>query len=106
MAQSIESHQLSTSRVSEPASPGLWKLRLALGWTILFAAPVGQFAVSWDIQWQTRRAEPRTSHHPRQNPQPPVAYHCSLPSPTRITASLHLRSMVTHPAHLEKHACD
>jgi hypothetical protein len=52
MAQSMESHQLSTSRVSELASPGLWKLRLALGWTILFAALVGLFAGLWSTRFR------------------------------------------------------
>jgi hypothetical protein len=60
MAQSIESLQLSNSHVSEHASPGLWKVRLALGWTILFAALVGLFAVSWDIQWHTAVGRDRT----------------------------------------------
>ena len=60
MAQSIESRPLSISRVSEPASPALWKVRLALGWTILLAALVGLFAVSWDIQWHTAVGRDRT----------------------------------------------
>ena len=60
MAQTIESHQLSNSQMSEPASPGLWKLHLALGWTILFAALVGLFAVIWDIQWHTAVGRDRT----------------------------------------------
>jgi hypothetical protein len=63
MAQSIESQQLSSSRASEPALPGLWKVRLALGWTILFAALVGLFAVSWDIQWHTAVGRDRTLRH-------------------------------------------
>lgn len=60
MAQSIDSYALDTSHVSARASAGLWKLRLALGWTILFAALVGLFALSWDIQWHTAVGRDRT----------------------------------------------
>lgn len=38
----------------------LWRWRLALGWTTLFAALVGLFALSWDIQWHTAVGRDRT----------------------------------------------
>ena len=60
MAQSIDGYALDTSHVSERAYPGLWKLRLALGWTSLFANLVGLFAVSWDAQWHTAVGRDRT----------------------------------------------
>ena len=54
MAQSIGGQALSGSH------PGLWKLRLALGGTSLFAALVGLFAISWDIQWHSAVGRDRT----------------------------------------------
>lgn len=60
MARSIDGSALDTLRVNERAPAGLWKFRLACGWTILFAALVGLFALSWDIQWHTAVGRDRT----------------------------------------------
>ena len=59
MARSLDD-ALDMLRVGERASAGLWKFRLAFGWTILFAALVGLFAFSWDIQWHTAVGRDRT----------------------------------------------
>lgn len=60
MAKSIESQTLNTSHLQERTYPEVWKLRLALGWTILFGALVGLFSLSWDIQWHTAVGRDRT----------------------------------------------
>jgi hypothetical protein len=60
MAQSIEHQTLEGSHVLARSHPELWKFRLALGWAILFAAMVGLFALSWDIQWHTAVGRDRT----------------------------------------------
>jgi hypothetical protein len=60
MEQSIRVQALSGSPTQERSHLGLWRLRLALGGTILFAALVGLFAVSWDIQWHTAVGRDRT----------------------------------------------
>src|SRR5690348_9085638 len=65
MAPSIDGYALDTLRVSERAAASLWKLRLACGWTILFAALVDLFALSWDIQWHTTVGRDRTLTAPR-----------------------------------------
>ncbi len=60
MAQSINGLVLSGLSTPERSYHELWRLRLALGWTILFAALVGLFALSWDIQWHTAVGRDRT----------------------------------------------
>lgn len=60
MAYSIDGYALDTPRVGERVFPGLWKMRLVFGWTILFAALVGLFAFSWDIQWHITVGRDRT----------------------------------------------
>ena len=60
MAHSIENHQRSFARTAERVYPQLWRVRLALGWTILLAQLSGLFAVSWDIQWHTAVGRDRT----------------------------------------------
>src|SRR5215472_10231976 len=60
MAQSIGSPALGSSHSDIHAYAGLWRFRLAFGWTILLAAVAGLFAVSWDIQWHTAVGRDRT----------------------------------------------
>jgi hypothetical protein len=60
MAHSIDGYALDTPHVNKHVSTGLWKLRLAFGCTILFAALVGLFALSWDIQWHIAVGRDRT----------------------------------------------
>jgi hypothetical protein len=60
MAQSIEGSTMNKARAAERVYPGLWRLRLALGWTMLLASLVGLFAVSWDIQWHIAVGRDRT----------------------------------------------
>lgn len=60
MAQSIANHKLSISSASERVYPKIWKLRLALAWTILAASLGSLFAVSWDIQWHSAVGRDRT----------------------------------------------
>ena len=57
---SLGGRALATPLVNERAPAGLWKLRLFCGWTILLAALVGLFALSWDIQWHTAVGRDRT----------------------------------------------
>lgn len=60
MAQSIEGRALNNTHTAERVYPGLWRLRLLLGWTTLLVALAGLFAVSWDIQWHTAVGRDRT----------------------------------------------
>ncbi len=60
MAHSIDGYALGTLCVSERTPTGLWKLRLAFGWMLLFATLVGLFAFSWDIQWHGAVGRDRT----------------------------------------------
>ncbi|HLG78091.1 MAG TPA: hypothetical protein VKX46_16870 [Ktedonobacteraceae bacterium] len=60
MAQAVKGLTLGDLNAQEGSHHELLRLRLALGWTILFAALVGLFAVSWDIQWHSAVGRDRT----------------------------------------------
>ena len=60
MAQSIDGLVLGDLSTPERTSHELWRLRLILGWIVLFGALVGLFALSWDIQWHTAIGRDRT----------------------------------------------
>lgn len=60
MAQSIELHAQDGPHMPARSYPQLWKFRLWSGWVMLFAAVVGLFALSWDIQWHNDVGRDRT----------------------------------------------
>lgn len=60
MARSINGLALSDLHTSDHSYQELWRLRLALGWVILFGALIDLFALSWDIQWHSTVGRDRT----------------------------------------------